>query len=290
MVTLPRALLAASLVALAGCTHARGVWSKIRPGAAKKAEPAVVARSGGTLLLSGGPRTAGALIAEAARMMAGAPARVLVVSFEPSRGGAGGEDVDTWRKAGFADVETLDVEDAARAAAQIDAATFVWLTGADPSRTIGHLVDSGAAARIRARFEAGAVVGGTCAGASATAELMMLAGGDEGEMQQSRVPTVGGLALWRGVIVDERFVSKRRFNRLMAAVLDRPQYVGVGIDEDTGAVVTGDSLRVVGDGNVVVIDARRATVNPSRPGDASSATGVEMQVLAGGMTFELGRR
>jgi cyanophycinase len=109
-------------------------------------------------------------------------------------------------------------------------------------------------------------------------------------MLQGRVDTVGGLSLWPGVIVDQHFVARRRFNRLMAAVIDHPSYVGVGIDEGTGVVVEGAALRVVGDGNVVVIDARRATVNPSRPGDASAATGVEMQVLAGGMTYELSKR
>jgi cyanophycinase len=119
---------------------------------------------------------------------------------------------------------------------------------------------------------------------------MIVAGGDDAEMQTGRVPTVGGLGLWRGVIVDEHFVSKKRFNKLMAAVIDHPQFVGVGIDEATGVVFDGSTIRVVGEGNVVVLDARHATVNPSRPGDASSATGVEMQVLAGGMSYELVKR
>jgi len=289
----PRATVVVGFVALAACVQASETRTKLRPSPAKTADVAPAApsaRSAGPLLLSGGTHTAGALIAEAARLMAGSKARVLVVAAATPKGDAGKVDVDTWRKAGFADVETLDASDAAHAAAQFDAATFIWMTGAEPSRLIDQLVASGAAARIRARHEAGAVVGGTNAGASAVAELMILGGGDDAEMQQSRVPTVGGLALWRGVIVDEHFVSKRRFNKLMAAVIDHPQFVGVGIDENTGVVFDGSTIRVVGDGNVVVIDARRATVNPSRPGDASAATGVEMQVLAGGMTYEPGKR
>jgi cyanophycinase len=92
------------------------------------------------------------------------------------------------------------------------------------------------------------------------------------------------------VIVDQHFVARRRFNRLMAAVIDHPKHVGVGIDEGTGVVVEGATFRVVGDGNVVVIDARRAKIVASRPGDASAATGVEMQVLSSGMTFDLTKR
>jgi cyanophycinase len=290
----PRALMVVGLLALAGCAPVRSVWQKIRPSSATPestaSAPTPVAKTGGTLLLSGGTRTAGALIAEAARMMAGAPAKVLVVPVASARGDGGKTDVDTWRKAGFSDVEMLDAADAAHAAAQIDEATFIWMTGLEPSRLIDQLVASGASSRIRARFDAGAVVGGTNAGASAVAELMLLGGSDDAEMQTGRVPTVGGLALWRGVIVDEHFVSKKRFNKLMAAVIDHPQFVGVGIDEATGVVFDGTSIRVVGEGNVVVIDARRATISPSRPGDASAATGVEMQVLAGGMSYELPRR
>jgi len=289
----PRALVVVCLAALAACSQSRNLWDQFRTSPPKTADPAPAApaaKTGGALLLSGGTRTAGALIAEAARIMAGRPAHVLVVPIAPPRGDGGKVDADTWRKAGFSDVETLDAVDAEHAAAQIDEATFIWMTGVEASRLIDQLVASGAASRIRARYEAGAVVGGTNAGASAVAELMIVAGGDDGEMQTGRVPTVGGLGLWRGVIVDEHFVSKKRFNKLMAAVIDHPQFVGVGIDEDTGVVFDGSTIRVVGEGNVVVLDARHATVNPSRPGDASAATGVEMQVLAGGMTHELGRR
>jgi cyanophycinase len=281
------------LAVLAGCSQSRGWLSLIRPSPTRTPDPAPAApaaRVHGTLLLSGGTRTAGALIAEAARIMAGSSARVLVVPVVSPRGDGGKADVDTWRKAGFSEVETLDAADAAHAESQIDAATFIWMTGVDPSRLIDQLVESGASAHIRARYEAGAVVGGTNAGASAVAELMIVAGGDDAEMQTGRVPTVGGLGLWRGVIVDEHFVSKKRFNKLMAAVIDHPQFVGVGIDEATGVVFDGSTIRVVGEGNVVVLDARHATVNPSRPGDASSATGVEMQVLAGGMSYELVKR
>ena len=57
-----------------------------------------------------------------------------------------------------------------------------------------------------------------------------------------------GLGLWPGVIVDQHFVRRERLHRLLAAVLDRPQLVGVGIDESTAAVVTGSRFEVIGSG------------------------------------------
>src|SRR5262249_52633063 len=142
-----RAIVVVCLAAIVGCAPARDVWTKIRPssGTPEAAPaPAPAAKTGGTLLLSGGTRTAGALIAGAGRLMAGSSARVLVVPVAPPRGDGGKADVDTWRRAGFADVETLDAGDAAHAAAQIDDATFIWMTGVDSSRLIEQLVASGA--------------------------------------------------------------------------------------------------------------------------------------------------
>jgi cyanophycinase len=291
-------LSACTLAFLAGCSSATSFFSGGDSAAKKRdapkadaATPAPAkAKRGGTLLLAGGGRTPGAVIAEAARLTSGEARQMLVLPLASSAPAAGQAAVATWTKAGFAECQLLDIADPSRAAAQIDAATFLWMVGGDQAVLAGKLLDGALAARLTARFEAGALVGGTSAGAAAVSELLLVGAEKDDEMQQGRVETVGGLGLWPGVIVDQHFVARRRFNRLMAAVLDHPRLVGVGIDEETGVVVEGATFRVVGDGNVVVIDARNAKVNASRPGDASAATGVEMQVLSAGMTFDLGRR
>jgi cyanophycinase len=283
------ALTALLLANLAGCAPLKSMWPGHADAPAAKVDAPRPKRTG-MLLLAGGGRTPGAVIAEAARLTGGAGTKMLVLPLGSAAPDAGSAAVDTWTKAGFTDCEVIDAADAQHAAAQIDAATFLWMTGGDQSRLVARLLDAGLVERLRARYESGALVGGTSEGAAAVSELMLAGAEKEEEMLQGRVDTVGGLGLWPGVIVDQHFVARRRFNRLMAAVIDHPQFVGVGIDEGTGVVVEGTSLRVVGEGNVVVIDARRAKVNTSRPGDASSATGVEMQVLSGGMTFDLARR
>ena len=275
-------------LALAGCAQI-GSWLPWKTPTPPKPQVAATPRprTAGKLLLSGGGRIAGAVIAEAAFLTTETEPKLLVVPLGSTARDPGRATADTWTRAGFTDCAILDADDPEHAARQIDAANFIWLTGGDATRLVGRLLGPGLAERLRARFEAGALVGGNGAGATAVAELFMVTSPDDDELQQGRAELAGGLGLWPGVIADASFVTKKRFNRLTAAVLDHPLFVGVGIDEATGVVVSGASFRVVGDGNVVVIDARNARVTTSRPGDASAATGVEMQVLASGMTFEL---
>jgi cyanophycinase len=284
-------MLGAAALTIAACAQI-GSWLpwKSPPPPKPQVAAATRPRMSGKLLLSGGGRIAGAVIAEAAYLTTETPPKLLVVPLGSSARDPGRATADTWMRAGFTDCEILDAADSEHAERQIDAATFIWLTGGDALRLVDRLLGPGLAERLRARYEAGALVGGNGTGATAVAELFVVSSPDDDEMQQGRAEVAGGLGLWPGVIADASFVARKRFNRLTAAVLDHPFFVGVGIDDATGVVVSGTSFRVVGDGNVVVIDARRARVTTSRPGDASAATGVEMQVLAAGMTFELGGR
>jgi hypothetical protein len=53
--------------------------------------------------------------------------------------------------------------------------------------------------------------------------------------------------------------------------------------------VTGKKFEVIGVGQVLVIDARKATVAAGKLGDLSAANGVTLHVLMPGMTFDLGK-
>jgi cyanophycinase-like exopeptidase len=57
--------------------------------------------------------------------------------------------------------------------------------------------------------------------------------------------------LWRAGIFDQHFLQRQRHNRLLSAVLDHPQMIGVGIDEATAVIVRGRTLEVVGQSAVV---------------------------------------
>lgn len=97
-----------------------------------------------------------------------------------------------------------------------------------------------------------------------------------------------GLGLMKGAIVDQHFVRRQRFNRLLSAVLDHPDLVGIGIDEKTSILVHGNRFEVVGVSNVLVVDARHArhaSTNGKEPGSIFGAT---VSVVRAGQSYEFG--
>jgi cyanophycinase len=139
---------------------------------------------------------------------------------------------------------------------------------------------------IRERYVAGAVVGGTSAGAAVMSDLMITGEADLTGVGRGATKLAPGLGLWPGVIVDQHFLKRQRFNRLFAAVLDQPDHVGVGIDEETAVIVSAGRWEVIGRSQVLVLDARKARNAPASDQDARPAAGnVQLHLLRDGMNW-----
>ncbi|MBI5363401.1 MAG: cyanophycinase [Planctomycetes bacterium] len=98
-----------------------------------------------------------------------------------------------------------------------------------------------------------------------------------------------GLGLMQGAIVDQHFVRRQRFNRLLSAVLDHPDLVGIGIDEKTSILVHGNRFEVVGASNVLVIDPRDAHGASQDGKTPGSLYGAKVSVLRAGQSYDLAR-
>jgi cyanophycinase len=129
------------------------------------------------------------------------------------------------------------------------------MTGGNQAKLSSVVAGTRLGDAIRRAYEAGAVVGGTSAGASVVA-THMVASGTEGVTPKERmVQLAAGLGLVDGVIIDQHFSQRNRYGRLLALVAHSPQLLGIGIDEDTAIVVTeGRYLEVLGKGAVTVFD------------------------------------
>jgi cyanophycinase len=123
----------------------------------------------------------------------------------------------------------------------------------------------------------------------------MMAFGRSGESPKHRMAQLAaGLGLLTGVVVDQHFSERGRFGRLLAVVAQSPSLVGIGLDEDTCAVVHGDrTLEVIGRGAVTVVDGSmvRTDVHQAKAHRPIMVSGAVVHSLPSGTWFDLrGRR
>ncbi len=180
--------------------------------------------------------------------------------------------------------------------ARLAHAGAIWFTGGDQARILAALVapdgrETPMLEAIRARHRAGAVVGGTSAGAAIMSDPMLTGGDPVAAVAPGRgeaVTTGRGLGFLRGATVDQHFDARNRLPRLLAVLADRPQRarLGFGIAEDTALVIDGGEARVAGRGLVTLVDARRARI---RSGGGLEASGLTLHVLAEGDRLALPR-
>jgi cyanophycinase len=153
------------------------------------------------------------------------------------------------------------------------------MPGGQQTRLMKELQDADIPALLLERYNAGAVIGGTSAGAAVMSALMITGEADLESITAQATKLADGLALWPEVIVDQHFLKRQRFNRLLAAVLDHPDKIGVGIDEGAAVFVSRDGWDVRG-GKVLVIDAR------SRAGAKPPAGTAQLRVIEDGATWK----
>ena len=213
----------------------------------------------GTLVAVGGGSMPAALTAKILQISGGPDAQILVIPQSSERAAAGEESVAMWTKAGAKAVSVIKLDD--QAVNSVKDARLIWIPGGDQNRLM-KLLPKEVVEAITVRYREGAVVGGTSAGAAVLSSVMLTGGGTLAAIRPNSAATADGLGLWPEVIVDQHFLARQRFNRLFSAVLDRPDLVGVGVDESTAAIWHGGVLEVAGANQVD--DHRRTCLARSR--------------------------
>ena len=179
------------------------------------------------------------------------------------------------------DPDTRDVDESRwrdggsdpREVAKIAHAGAIWFVGGDQARIVATLVRPGGGdtpmlAAIRDRLMAGAVVGGSSAGAAVMSRPMIAQGDSIGALWPASAKAGEPLEMAHGLgflpsgLVDQHFDTRARLGRLAVALSRLPsgERIGFGIDENTALVVdlATQRARAVGAGSVTVLDARRA--------------------------------
>ncbi|HYD52954.1 MAG TPA: cyanophycinase [Gemmatimonadaceae bacterium] len=291
-----RVLLALVLAASAACAPPSGRVSPAAPPAAGRAT------GQGTLFVVGGGPQPESLVRRFVELAGGPRARIVVMAMASAGGQRSGEEKAAQLRSMGAEARNLwfdkAVADEDSIVRAIGGATAIWLGGGDQSRLMAALRGSRSLAELQRVWRSnGVMVGGTSAGAAVLSTPMITGderrpGGARRDTAQSfitiegdNVVTADGMALLTDVIVDQHFVRRRRHNRLISLVIERPPHLGAGIDESTALLVHPDGTwSVEGVSVVVVYDARRAERRVT--GQVLGAADVRMHVLTPGSTFD----
>lgn len=218
----------------------------------------------------------------------GADGHVVVISTASSLGDAATEryrelfgGLGVARLTGLRPEERDQADDQAIAAALSDA-TGIFLTGGNQLRLSAAVAGTRLGDAIARAHDRGAILAGTSAGASAMASHMM-AFGRAGESPKNRMAQLAaGLGVLSGLVIDQHFAERGRFGRLLSVIAHSPSLVGIGLDEDTCAVVYGDgAMEVIGRGAVTVVDGSRVVT------DVHKAKGYKPIMVSGAIVHSL---
>jgi cyanophycinase len=232
--------------------------------------------------------------------LAGGPdARVAIIS----TASALGDEATELYRALFAQLGVPDIrglrpltrEDANHpdSVAAVADATGIFMTGGNQLRLSSVIGGTALGRAITERHRHGCIVAGTSAGASAISTHMVAFGTSGATPKQRMTQMSAGLGLLSGVIVDQHFEQRNRIGRLLALVAQSPALLGMGIDEDTAALVGPSGvMEVIGKGSVTLLDPARLQtdayeVKRHRP---IMVSGVILHSLPSGYRFDLRRR
>ena len=230
---------------------------------------------------------------------AGADARIAAVS---SASSLGVEVVEVYRTVftalGAREVISLRPESRAQArdpdlVESLRTVSAIFMTGGNQLKLSSLITGTAFGDAIQEAYQRGVVVGGTSAGASILAEHMIAFGAGGSTPKQRMSQLSAGLGLLRGVVIDQHFEQRNRYGRLLSLVAQSPSLLGLGIDEDTAAVIhDGDRLEVIGRGAVTVVDGQHLVSNAFAAKRTAPllVSGAVIHVLPAGSQFDLTSR
>lgn len=168
---------------------------------------------------------------------------------------------------------------------------LIFFTGGDQLRITSLLGGTPVNEAICEAANRGCWFVGTSAGASVMSSTMIIGGKDEDSPRKCTIEMAPGLGLIKNVIIDQHFSQRGRIGRLLAAVAQNPEVLGIGIDEDTAIVIDNDTtLSVIGNGSIYIVDGSSmnySNVSEQYSDEILSMYNVTLHVLKKGNMYDL---
>lgn len=172
-------------------------------------------------------------------------------------------------------------------------AKMIYISGGDQNRFMDIVAGTAIEKAIHESYANGSLIAGTSAGAAVMSKMMIT--GSElkhpdyastfRNIDADNIEIKTGLGFLTHVIIDQHFVKRSRYNRLISAVIEHPEMLGIGIDEATAILVRGNTAEIIGDSQVIVLKNPKESKNVH--GDKLGAHGLQLNIYLPGEKFTL---
>lgn len=140
-------------------------------------------------------------------------------------------------------------------------ARLIYIVGGDQNRFMKAVLHSPVYRAIHEAYQNGATIAGTSAGAAVMSKQMIT--GNQlldtvykeayNKLWTDNIEFEEGLGLLDSVIIDQHFIKRSRYNRLISALAAYPNYECIGIDEGTAIIVHQKKITIAGVSQVLRI-------------------------------------
>ncbi|SFA52371.1 cyanophycinase [Pedobacter suwonensis] len=138
-------------------------------------------------------------------------------------------------------------------------AKLIYILGGDQNRFMKSVLNTPVYTAIHKAYQNGATIAGTSAGAAVMSKYMIT--GKQlldtvyketfNKLWDKNIEFAEGMGLLQNTIIDQHFLKRNRYNRLISALAAHPNMVCIGIDESTAIVVHGNKATIAGESQVV---------------------------------------
>ena len=138
-------------------------------------------------------------------------------------------------------------------------AKLIYILGGDQNRFMKSVLNTPVYTAIHKAYQNGATIAGTSAGAAVMSKYMIT--GKQlldtvyketfNKLLDNNIEFSEGMGLLENTIIDQHFLKRNRYNRLISALAAHPDLVCVGIDESTAIIVHGNKATVAGASQVI---------------------------------------
>ncbi|HSI46778.1 MAG TPA: cyanophycinase [Ideonella sp.] len=142
-------------------------------------------------------------------------------------------------------------------------------------------------------YRRGGVVAGTSAGAAVMSTVMFrdalsVLSVMKGQLRDGKEVDHGLGFVGPNLFVDQHFLKRGRFGRMIPLMLAKGYKLGLGVDENSAAIVQGDLVEVIGGKGALLVDLADVQTNPQL--GALNLTGAKLSYLDRGDHYDLGTR